>query len=111
MAVQSVAKPSDAPACVYVPIPDGSSSEAPVINPGPRIIRTRLMGFFSRASLDSSVDSRCRLAGVSPSSIGRELIFLASILAVLEFYHASSVFNGIGVGLGTAKTHARNLCL
>src|SRR5712671_1991639 len=53
-AIQSVAKPNDAPAWVYVPMPDGSSSEAPVISPGPRAIRRRLMGFLSRSSFASS---------------------------------------------------------
>src|SRR5438132_7860202 len=63
-AVHSVAKPSDAPALVYVPMPDGSSSEAPVISPGPRNIRKRLRGFVSRSILDSSASS-CALAGLS----------------------------------------------
>src|SRR6266404_7109309 len=35
-------------------MPEGSSSEAPVTNPGPSTINTRLMGFFSRSSFDSS---------------------------------------------------------
>src|SRR5881396_1048887 len=34
-AVHSNPKPKAAPACEYVPMPDGSSSEAPVTNPGP----------------------------------------------------------------------------
>jgi hypothetical protein len=37
--VQPMPKPSCAPAWLYVPIPDGSSSEAPVIRPGPRRLR------------------------------------------------------------------------
>jgi hypothetical protein len=36
-AVQRVAKPKPAPACEYVAIPEGSSSLAPVITPGPRM--------------------------------------------------------------------------
>src|SRR5260370_1416839 len=35
-------------------MPEGSSSEAPVTNPGPSTINTRLIGFFSRSSFDSS---------------------------------------------------------
>src|SRR5947207_12139530 len=35
------ARPSDAPACEYVPMLDGSSSDAPVIRPGPRTFRKR----------------------------------------------------------------------
>jgi hypothetical protein len=52
-AVQSVEKPSEAPATAYVPIPDGSSSEAPVIRPGPRIFRKRFRGFRSPATVAS----------------------------------------------------------
>jgi hypothetical protein len=39
--VQSVARPKAAPACEYVAIPDGSSSLAPVINPGPSTFQKR----------------------------------------------------------------------
>src|SRR5205085_4652073 len=48
-AIQSVEKPNDAPAIEYVPMPEGSSSEAPVMSPGPRRARKRLNGpgFFS----------------------------------------------------------------
>ena len=43
-------------------MPEGSSSEAPVINPGPRIIKSRLRGFRSRSILDSRVSlSGCLL--------------------------------------------------
>jgi hypothetical protein len=38
-AVQRVDIPYAAPACEYVAIPDGSSSLAPVIRPGPRIFQ------------------------------------------------------------------------
>src|ERR1700690_1305230 len=48
--VQSVAKPYWAPACAYVPMPDGSSSDAPVIRPGPRTLNARFSGFFSARS-------------------------------------------------------------
>src|ERR671930_1284619 len=48
-AVHNIEKPSAAPACAYVPMPDGSSSEAPVISPGPRSRKNRLSGFFSLA--------------------------------------------------------------
>ncbi|HEY7227507.1 MAG TPA: hypothetical protein VH481_05215 [Nitrososphaeraceae archaeon] len=34
-AIHNIPRPNFAPACEYVAIPDGSSSEAPVINPGP----------------------------------------------------------------------------
>jgi len=44
-AVQSVAKPNPAPACEYVAMPDGSSSLAPVMRPGPSI----LMNFLNLA--------------------------------------------------------------
>src|SRR5262245_46326754 len=53
-AVHSGASPSEAPACAYVPIPEGSSSDAPVTRPGPRTRRNRRTGFFSRATLASS---------------------------------------------------------
>src|SRR4051794_31248602 len=48
-AVHSVEKPSAAPACAYVPMPDGSSSDAPVIRPGPRTRKNRLTRFCSLA--------------------------------------------------------------
>src|SRR5437588_12372348 len=34
----------------YVPMPEGSSSDAPVINPGPSILRNRLNGFAWRSA-------------------------------------------------------------
>src|SRR5437879_3130204 len=40
-AIHSVAYPRAAPAMAYVPIPEGSSSEAPVIRPGPSDFRKR----------------------------------------------------------------------
>jgi hypothetical protein len=40
-AVHKVANPNFAPACEYVAIPEGSSSLAPVISPGPRIFKNR----------------------------------------------------------------------
>src|SRR5512143_3828262 len=43
-AVQRVAKPNAAPAEAYVPMPEGSSSDAPVMNPGPRRPRNRFNG-------------------------------------------------------------------
>src|SRR5258707_1190500 len=46
-AIHSEDRPSAAPVAAYVPMPDGSSSEAPVISPGPRIRKRRLIGFFS----------------------------------------------------------------
>src|SRR5258708_9191997 len=46
-AVQRVVKPREAPATAYVPMPEGSSSDAPVINPGPSTFRKRLNGFLS----------------------------------------------------------------
>src|SRR5437016_10321170 len=52
-AVQRIENPSDAPATAYVPMPEGSSSDAPVIRPGPRIFRNRLRGFRSRSVADS----------------------------------------------------------
>lgn len=39
-AIHSVEKPVDAPVTVYVPMPEGSSSDAPVIKPGPRMLST-----------------------------------------------------------------------
>ena len=53
-AVHSVAKPSDAPATAYVPIPEGSSSEAPVISPGPRSLKKRLTRLLSSLMAASS---------------------------------------------------------
>src|SRR5437762_7985861 len=47
-AVQRHENPKAAPACAYVPMPDGSSSEAPVTRPGPRTKKNRVIGFFSR---------------------------------------------------------------
>src|ERR1017187_4482880 len=47
-AVQSVAKPNAAPACAYVPMPEGSSSDALVTNPGPNIFRNRITAFDPR---------------------------------------------------------------
>ena len=38
----SIPRPNCAPACEYVPIVDGSSSAAPVINPGPNDLRIAL---------------------------------------------------------------------
>jgi hypothetical protein len=46
--------PNDAPAKAYVPMPDGASSDAPVINPGPRILRNLLIELGSRATAASS---------------------------------------------------------
>src|ERR1700761_3880720 len=43
-ATQSMVKPVDAPATEYVEIPEGSSSAAPVISPGPRVAKKRLTG-------------------------------------------------------------------
>jgi hypothetical protein len=63
-AVHSVEKPREAPATAYVPMPDGSSSDAPVMRPGPRILSKRLTGFGSLPT-DASVvwvpeaDSEC----------------------------------------------------
>src|SRR4030088_3559357 len=48
-AIQSVWSPRLAPATAYVPIPLGSSSDAPVMKPGPRIMPAFLSGFFSFA--------------------------------------------------------------
>src|SRR5207245_6807064 len=46
-AVQSVCNPSVAPATAYVPMPLGSSSDAPVMKPGPRILPIFLAGLVS----------------------------------------------------------------
>src|ERR1035437_4733871 len=62
MVVQSVAKPYCAPAWAYVPMPEGSSSDAPVIRPGPRALPRRLKAFFSAlisAALGSTGLSAC----------------------------------------------------
>src|SRR5664280_1561429 len=48
--VQSVVKPYWAPACAYVPIPEGSSSDAPVMRPGPSALPSRFSEFFSARS-------------------------------------------------------------
>src|SRR5437588_7130914 len=53
-AVHSVAKPSEAPATAYVPMPEGSSSEAPVIRPGPRSLKKRLTRLLSSIMAASS---------------------------------------------------------
>src|SRR5690348_14654918 len=60
MAVHSVANPSEAPAMAYVAMPDGSSSEAPVIKPGPKtLINLRNLlsfcGFLERSAVMPSV--------------------------------------------------------
>jgi len=44
-AVHIIAVPICAPAMEYVAMPDGSSSAAPVINPGPRTAKNRLTKF------------------------------------------------------------------
>jgi hypothetical protein len=36
---QAIPNPNCAPACEYVAIPDGSASDAPVIIPGPNLLR------------------------------------------------------------------------
>jgi len=55
-AVHSSEVPSCAPVMEYVAMPDGSSSAAPVINPGPRAPKKRLIGFgfFGRFIRDVS---------------------------------------------------------
>src|SRR5438105_2124481 len=53
-AVQSVAKPSEAPATAYVPMPEGSSSEAPVTSPGPSRLKKRLTRLLSSIMAASS---------------------------------------------------------
>ena len=50
-AVQRVAYPSGAPAIEYVPIPEGSSSAAPVIKPGPNVFKKRLSRLGGRVFL------------------------------------------------------------
>ena len=45
-AVQSCWRPKAAPVCAYVPMPEGSSSEAPVMNPGPKLLSIRLSFFM-----------------------------------------------------------------
>jgi hypothetical protein len=42
MASHNIPRPNPAPACEYVAIPDGSSSDAPVIRPGPKNLRAFL---------------------------------------------------------------------
>jgi hypothetical protein len=57
-AVQSMVVPSWAPAIEYVAIPDGSSSAAPVMRPGPRTDTSRRIseGFRARGPmLDISI--------------------------------------------------------
>src|SRR5436190_6538599 len=55
--VQRSPVPSCAPAMEYVAIPEGSSSAAPVISPGPRESRNRAMRFCLRGrSLISMLD-------------------------------------------------------
>ena len=71
-AVQRVAKPNPAPATAYVPIPEGSSSDAPVINPGPSNLKKRFTGFFSctmAASNDAvpPAGSECGITGGNSS--------------------------------------------
>jgi len=51
-AVHNAPNPNDAPATAYVPMPEGSSSDAQVINPGPRIINNRESGFDLTIFLD-----------------------------------------------------------
>src|SRR5436853_7930640 len=67
-AVQRVAKPNPAPATAYVAIPEGSWSDAPVINPGPSNFKKRFTGFFSCTTAASSeavppADSAWRITG------------------------------------------------
>jgi hypothetical protein len=45
-ATQSIEYPVAAPATEYVDIPEGSSSAAPVINPGPKMDRKRSKRLF-----------------------------------------------------------------
>ena len=45
---QSVEKPVVAPATEYVEMPEGSSSAAPVINPGPRFLTNPTIGRNAR---------------------------------------------------------------
>jgi hypothetical protein len=92
--------PSCAPAWAYVPIPEGSSSEAPVMSPGPRLRNTRGTPApagaprrrFSAATVTSSprvepqgkarTACRCRRAGESRASP--------------EYAHAGATFSAAG---------------
>src|SRR3977135_878811 len=84
-AVQSVVKPREAPATAYVPMPEGSSSDAPVISPGPSIFRKRLIGFLSSIMAASRepvppAGSECGITGAPLS--GAELICLLSDISL-----------------------------
>src|SRR5438128_2343372 len=79
-AVHSVAYPKLAPATEYVEIPDGSSSAAPVIKPGPRLAKNRRNGWrcagsptFGRWSFGRRVVARTG-AGLSTGSIGHKSV-------------------------------------
>jgi hypothetical protein len=62
--VHPMPKPSCAPAWLYVPMPDGSSSEAPVMSPGPNTLRPRRAAAANR-------DSPCCFRTIVTSSIVR----------------------------------------
>ena len=55
-AVHRVWRPSVAPATAYVPMPLGSSSDAPVMKPGPRILPAFLSGLRSFAISEAVPD-------------------------------------------------------
>ncbi len=59
MAVQSCPEPNCAPACEQVAMPHGSSSEAPVMIPGPRIFRTffRVLNTVTHTLLHAALTS------------------------------------------------------
>ena len=60
--VHPMPKPSCAPAWLYVPMPDGSSSEAPVMSPGPNTLRPRRAAAANR-------DSPCCFRTIVTSSL------------------------------------------
>src|SRR5438309_866478 len=61
--VHNSPSPNCAPTCEYVAIPDGSSSDAPVINPGP-----------TRHNNETTLYDRPFLAGAGPSTLYAVLV-------------------------------------
>lgn len=78
---QVIPRPNLAPACEYVAIPDGSSSEAPVINPGPNILKVLWKTFcFEMDLLLGDDDEECDDDTSSYPSLSRKFFFLNLIL-------------------------------
>src|SRR5919197_2507602 len=80
---QAIPKPNCAPACEYVAIPDGSASDAPVIIPGPNLLRIVLCK--EDGLLDDSL-SYSTLMSLSSSSSLSSLLLPFRLLPALNQY-------------------------